>query len=277
MIPPEFTQLPRAIAIDLDGTLLNSRSKISERNRTALENCINRKIPVIIATSRPIRTVIKHLLGEALAQKCSLVLMNGAVTMGTPPLSGSFREMLPVDIAREVIDFASSVNPKIRIAIEIDGYDFGASWTTDAATLWQRNAATPDMVVSIEEALTRNPCKIALGGGDITILGKQLEERFGNSLSIVWAKIENPLINITSLTATKPAALHRLLDPHGISLDNVIAFGDDFPDIEMLKSCGISVAMDNAFPEIKAICRYQTAGNDEDGVALVLEKMLKTG
>jgi hydroxymethylpyrimidine pyrophosphatase-like HAD family hydrolase len=54
----------------------------------------------------------------------------------------------------------------------------------------------------------------------------------------------------------------------------VIAFGDDLPDLEMLQACGIPVAMANAYPEIKAACAYQTAGNDEDGVALVLEKML---
>ena len=272
LILPEFTHLPKAIAIDLDGTLLNSRLKVSDRNRSALQNCIEKKIPVIIATSRPVRSVRRHLLGEELTQRCSLVLMNGALAFGTPPLSGSYREALPVGIAREVIDYALDFDPHIRITIEIDGYDFGANWTADASSLWK---ATPDMIVSIDDALTRNPCKIALGGGDIAMLGKRLEGRFGNSLSIVWAKIENPLINITSLAATKPAALHRLLEPHGISLDNVIAFGDDFPDIEMLRSCGISVAMANAFPEVTAICPYQTAGNDEDGVALVLEKMLK--
>jgi len=54
----------------------------------------------------------------------------------------------------------------------------------------------------------------------------------------------------------------------------VIVFGDDLPDLDMLRACGIPVAMANAYPEIKAVCAYETAGNDEDGVAVVLEKML---
>ena len=49
---PKFTKLPGAVAIDLDGTLLNSKTQLSERNRAALEKCIERGIPVIIATSR---------------------------------------------------------------------------------------------------------------------------------------------------------------------------------------------------------------------------------
>ena len=52
---PKFEKLPGAIAIDLDGTLLNSHTQLSERNHTALQNCIERGIAVIIATSRPVR------------------------------------------------------------------------------------------------------------------------------------------------------------------------------------------------------------------------------
>jgi hypothetical protein len=73
---------------------------------------------------------------------------------------------------------------------------------------------------------------------------------------------------------SKPNAIRKLLDPQGISLNDVLAFGDDFPDLDMLRECGISVAMANALPQIKAVCKYHTASNDEDGVALVLEKML---
>ena len=85
-----------------------------------------------------------------------------------------------------------------------------------------------------------------------------------------------PLLSITSTRASKSEALRKLLGPQSISLDEVLAFGDDLPDLDMLSACGIPVAMANAFPEVKAVCPYQTASNDEDGVALVLEKMLGT-
>ncbi len=60
-------------------------------------------------------------------------------------------------------------------------------------------------------------------------------------------------------------------------MDDVLAFGDDIPDIDLLTSCGTAVAMANAVPEVLSLCRYSTASNDNDGVAVVLERVLSTG
>ena len=87
---PSFSKIPGAVAIDLDGTLLNSQTQLSDRNRAAVEACIARGIPVIIATSRATRT-IRSILGESLFDRCSLVIMNGvgwnspATLEGYPP------------------------------------------------------------------------------------------------------------------------------------------------------------------------------------------------
>jgi Cof subfamily protein (haloacid dehalogenase superfamily) len=283
---PKFTKLPGAIAIDLDGTLLNSKTQLSERNRAALEKCIERGIPVIIATGRPTRSV-KRLLGDELTHRCSLVVMNGALATGNPPLSGTFRGTLTEERVRGIINTALRYDQCTRISVEIDGYEFattldGNDFTKkgylDKDTLWQRHSATSEMVFTMDEAIKRNPCKIALGQTDILRLAEILEKQFGIELSIICfditGTVRNPLLNITVKTATKPSALKSLLTPQGISLAGVIAFGDDLPDLEMLQACGIPVAMANAFPEIKAVCAYETASNDEDGVAVVLEKML---
>ena len=273
---PEFERLPGAIALDLDGTLLNSHTELSVRNRQAIEKCIAMEIPVVIATSRPARIFNRIFPGD-LADGCSLVIMNGAIARGNPPLSGYFKEILPEEVARDIIALALKINPGIRITLELDGYEFGANWKADPATLWQRNSATPDMVLSVEEALMRKPCKIALGGlgTDILKLADKLTDILGGAISVVPALISNPILNITSLQASKPSALRKLLSPRGISLKEVIAFGDDLPDIGMLKECGISVAMANAFPEVKNVCTSHTASNDEDGVAVTLEEMLR--
>ena len=78
---PKFTKLPGAIAIDLDGTLLNSHTQLSERNWMALEKCIKRGIPIIIATSRPAR-IFNRIFPQDLAARCSFILMNGALAVG---------------------------------------------------------------------------------------------------------------------------------------------------------------------------------------------------
>ena len=274
---PNFDHSPSAIAIDLDGTLLDSQTRLSARNHHALEQCLAHGIPVIIATSRPVR-IFNRVFPQGLAAGCSLVIMNGAIAKGNPPLSGYFKEIIPKEIARSIIDFALKFDPNIRVTLELDGYEFGANWTADPTTLWQRNSATPDMVLPVGEALLRQPCKIALGGlgRDILKLVDKLINSFGDTISVIPALLGNPLLNITTPQASKPCALRKLLTPRGISLEEVIAFGDDIPDVGMLKECGISVAVANAFPEVKSICTYHTASNDEDGVALVLEEMLRT-
>jgi Cof subfamily protein (haloacid dehalogenase superfamily) len=273
---PNLDHFPSAIAIDLDGTLLNSHAQLSERNHRALEQCLAQDIPVIIATSRPVRT-FNRVFPNDLAAGCSLAVMNGAIVMGNPPLSGYFKETMPKEIAQSIIDFALKFDPNIRVTIELDGYEFGANWTTDPATLWQRNSATPDMPLPIEEALLRQPCKIALSGlgTDILKLAEVLTNTFSNTISAIPGLLGNPILNITNPDACKPYALQKLLTPVGISLGEVIAFGDDIPDVGMLKNCGISVAVANAIPEVKSVCTYGTASNDEDGVALVLEAMLR--
>lgn len=272
---PNFNKPPSAIAIDLDGTLLDSQTQLSDRNRKALERCIERDIPVVIATSRPAR-IFNRIFPPNLAKDCSFVLMNGAIVKGNPPLSGYFKETLPAQVAQCIISLASEFDPRIRITLEIDGYEFGANWTTDPSTLWQRNSATPGMVISVKEALLRQPCKIVLGGlgTDILKMIDRLTHSLGDTISVVSTLLGNPLLNITTCQASKPSALDKLLTPKGILLEEVIAFGDDMPDVGMLKECGISIAVANALPQVKSVCSYQTASNDEDGVAVVLEQVL---
>ena len=271
---PVFDRLPRAIAIDLDGTLLNNQSELSGRSRAALEGVIERGIPVVMVTARPARGM-SRVLPEDLAGKCSFVLMAGAMAWGNPPLSGNHRELLPEDVLRGIVECARECDPDFRITIEIDGYSFGTNQTIAPSLLWQRNAATPDMVFTVEEAIKRHPCKVTLRATDIPSLRDRLTRQYGNSVAVVEAKHGPPWLIITCVHATKPETLRRLLAPHDISLDEVLAFGDDLPDAGMLQACGISVAMSNASPEVKQICAYVTASNNEDGVAVVLEEMLR--
>lgn len=274
LILPAFNKLPGAVAIDLDGTLLDSQTQLSERNRAAVEACVDRGIPVVIATSRPVRTA-RRALGDGLSDNCSLVIMNGALALGMPPLSGKFRESLLPEVARGTIDLLMGIEPGVRLAIELEGWEFGTNWNSGPEELWQRNAATQDMVMTLEEALARDPVKIAASrmGKDVSDLVDAVSQRLGDMVSMLPAN-DMTFLNIVSARASKSGALRNLLLSRGISLDNVLAFGDDVPDLDLLEACGIPVAMANCVPEVRAVTSYITASNDEDGVAIVLEKML---
>ena len=132
-----------------------------------------------------------------------------------------------------------------------------------------------DVSASLEAALPDNPTKIAAGGlgRDLSEVASAITQRFSDSVSVVPAN-EMTFLNITGIKASKPEALRRILGSKQLSLDNVMAFGDDIPDIDMLAACGIPIAVANAVPEVKAVTDYHTESNDKDGVAVALEKML---
>lgn len=272
---PTFDSTPGAVALDLDGTLLNSQSQLSKRNRVAVEKCISQGIPIVIATSRPARTTCR-LLGDELLNRCSLVLMNGALGRAAPPFSGNIREALPSEVIRDIIELILGLEPEARVTLELDGYEFGTNRPRDPDELWKVNAATPDMQLSLEQALSGSPAKIAVGGlsRDLSTVADEISQQFGDLVSVVPSN-ELTLLNITSARASKPETLRRLLDSRQISLSDVAAIGDDTPDVGMLIACGISVAVANAVPEVMAAAKYQTAGNDNDGVAIVLERILR--
>lgn len=274
---PVFDRYPDAIALDLDGTLFDSRTRISARNRKAIEACIAEEIPVVIVTSRPVRAV-RRFLGNELVDRCSLVLQNGAIAAGVSPLSGNTRETIPAELATEIIETIKSIEPEIRLTIELEGHWFGTNMPRPPDELWEFNSATPDMQRTLEEALAGEPTKIAAGiiDKDLSVVVDVLEQKFAGSISVVPAD-GMTFLNITSIRATKPGALRQLMNSIGKGLDNVVAFGDDFPDIGLLRACGISVAVANAIPDVKAAADYCTASNDDDGVALVLEMILETG
>lgn len=274
---PVFHKIPGAIAIDLDGTLLNSETQLSERNRTAIEACLARAIPVVIATSRPARTT-RRALGDNLSDKCSLVLMNGALALGVPPLSGELREPFHPGVARGIVDLLKGIEPEVRLTIELDGWEFGSNRVLTPEQLWHINAATPEMVMTLEEALVQDPPKIAASreGKDITDLANAVSQHFGDVVSII-PNSAMTFLSIVSIRTSKSEALRKLLLSRDIRLDEVLAFGDDVPDIDLLAACGIPVAMANSVPEVRAVTRYFTTSNDGDGVAIVLEKMLEAG
>jgi hypothetical protein len=271
---PKFAKLPGAIALDLDGTLLNSHSQLSDRNRLALEKCIELGIPVIIATSRSERHM-RRVIGDELSCACSLVMANGSNARGRVPLSGLVRETIPADVATNIVELILKTEPAVRVVIEIDGFDFGCNMQDTPEQLWELNTATPDMVMSVSEAIAKIPTKITVNGfgRDLSAVANKISGQFGSVVSI-FPSDKRTFLQIVNNRTSKLAALCKLLNSQSISIGNVMAFGDDLPDLDMLQACGISVAMANAIPEIKSAAQYETASNDDDGVAIVLEQLL---
>ncbi|MNI91242.1 putative phosphatase [compost metagenome] len=83
------------------------------------------------------------------------------------------------------------------------------------------------------------------------------------------------LTQISGKQASKESGIKKLCEIYGVSTEDTICFGDDSNDMGLFQLCGRSVAMGNAIEELKSIATEVTASNDEDGVAQVLEMMLR--
>lgn len=272
---PDFTTgTPLAVAIDLDETTLDSNFKLADRTRRALHAVYDAGLPIVIATSRPER-VLSVLVGDDILEITSLVQMNGTIATGRAGLSGSFRLPLDLDDARLCWDITNELASWVRMSMEIDGTRFAVNHVAEIDSTWAFSNETPTMVMSIEEAMRLEPVKVSVNGLDRNLehLANELDARLSER-TVVLRTSNTQYLNVVPKQATKSGALVALLDPVNISLDDVLAFGDDHVDIDLIRDCGWSVAVDNAVPEIKLVARYGTASNNDHGVAIVLERLV---
>lgn len=272
---PDFTTgTPLAVAIDLDETTLDSNFQLAGRTRRALHAVYDAGLPIVIATSRPER-VLSVLVGDDILEITSLVQMNGTIATGRAGLSGSFRLPLDPDDARLCWDITNELAPWVRMSMEIDGTRFAVNHVTEIDSTWAFSKVTPTRVMSIEEAMRLEPVKVSVNGlnRNLEHLANELDARLSGR-TVVLRTSNTQYLNVVPKRATKSGALVALLDPVNISLDDVLAFGDDHVDIDLIRDCGWSVAVDNAVHEIKSLARYGTASNDDHGVAIVLERLV---
>ena len=273
---PDFSNnVPRAVALDLDGTALNSSSRLSLRFANSILELINIGVPVVIATARPER-VIAVLTGPEIAARCSLAHMSGTAAVGRSPLSGSVWSPIDPNEALLAWEIVSASPITCRMTMELDGRRFAVSHEGDADELWAFNTATPDMIVSLDAALAAGPAKVSVNGigNDLSPIVDALRTRLATSTTVVPAA-DNSFINVHSDRASKSGAVATLIESVGIDLQDVISFGDDLPDVDLMMNTGWSVAVENAIPLIIEAARFHTASNDDDGVAIVLESLIE--
>ena len=272
---PDFSsQTPRAVALDLDETTLNSKAQLSDRTRAALHAVHSIGLPLIIATSRPER-VLGALVGDDILEITSLVQMNGTIAEGRQGLAGSHKYLMDMADTRWCWDVVNEFASWTRMTVETDGIQFAVNHDDGINELWAFNMTTPAMVVSLEEALEIGPAKISVNGvgESLESLALMLEDQLSSN-TVIFRAAREQFLNVVPRQASKSGAVADLLKTADIPLEDVLSFGDDFVDIDLIRDCGWSVAVANAIPEIHSLAKYSTASNDDDGVAIVLEQLV---
>jgi Cof subfamily protein (haloacid dehalogenase superfamily) len=265
---------PRLIASDVDGTLLDPTDEVSARTRAAVHRVVAAGVPFVLVTGRPprwIRPIVERLGHAGLA-----VCANGAVRYDAATDRVDYSVALNPLQLRDAADVVAAALPHAKLAVELP--------TDSAATngvdhfLAEPGYTHPWPGADSETA----PRDLILGRPAIKLLVRQentsseamaaaVGELLGAALDITYSTGYG-LIELSAPGVTKGTGLARLAGELGIVAADVLAVGDMPNDLPMLQWAGHGVAMANAHPAVLEVADEITAGNSEDGLALVLER-----
>jgi Cof subfamily protein (haloacid dehalogenase superfamily) len=261
------------VVLDLDGTLLNSNREVSERNLRAVLDCYAHGIDIIFATARPARSV-RLLLPEALLKLGCLIYYNGAHTVDSYHAE---EEHVVIDtlIVNDLYQAIAARNPDGFICFEVQDTIF-----SDRKVNLEQMAVfgVPDdvplpQVLSMEEIHNLRPSKLLFPYENN--IYRELADSFSDKVKVIVTDGQK-LIQIMNASVSKAAALQNVLRRRGVNAEQVMVFGDDYNDLELFDLCGFPVAMGNAIVELKRKSAQITETNDQDGVAIVLEQLLRS-
>ena len=279
------------LALDLDGTLLNSRGEISNRNREALAAARNRGVRVALVTGRRFRDA--RPLALDLGLDVPVIAHNGALTKHAMTLETVAVMPLPLEAAHEALKIGRAAGADPLVSDDHEGlgvliYDHlrGDNQPLLQYIAWARRIHGEDgqeavrQVDSIEEYLDHAPVHLAFSGrcAEMDELESRLRDELGESVKIfctTYRKKDFSLIDIVNPAASKGAGVAAAAAELEITHEEVMAIGDNLNDLEMLTYAGIGVVMENAEPRLHELNGlHVTVSNDDDGVAVAIEKFI---
>ena len=262
---------PKLIALDLDGTLLNSDGHLSERSIRVIGQLKAQGVKLILCTGRPPRYI--KTLAHTLKLADLVVAYNGAALVNLNTCETEYRHQMSKEKALELLSLMRQQHPEA-----IAGMETYHGWYLDEALfklrkpqLLANKQALPDGYGSLETFIKDKVIKIffrhpSLSAEALSQTLKELE------LYCTWSR--SHLLEVMAPQVNKQEAIAILAERHGFQSSEIAAFGDQINDKELITWAGFGVAMGNACTELKACANFVAATNNEDGVAQVLEQWL---
>lgn len=251
----------RIVSLDLDGTLLRSDKTVSRRSVETLRHCAERGMRLVVASARPARSIRDLVPREVpiYAEICyngAETYENGALVL-EQALAPHAAQMLLATIMRHA--------PEAMIALEMRS----AMYVNRALDYpWEHE------VTDLTRVIGQPVAKVLFDAyrvADLAAFRAEICEVCSFTLTDAGR-----LGHLMAPGVSKARALEALAARWGLGIADVVAFGDDLNDVEILRESGLGVAMGNAEPAVRRAANIVTLTNDEDGVAATLETLLNT-
>ncbi|MGI8812321.1 MAG: Cof-type HAD-IIB family hydrolase [Pyrinomonadaceae bacterium] len=282
----------KLLALDLDGTLLNSKGKIPDENRDAIRAAEAAGVVVTIATGRRFRDA--RPVGLELELNGPMITHNGALLKFAVSLETVASSLIDQGTALEILrvgkelggDALVSTDPHDKGTLLYDRVSFDnvplqkyLYWSKYLHGDQAANEVTH--VESLEaEIAAHEVIHISFSGSceSMATMYTELERELGEIVTIlptIYPHLNFTLIDILPPDASKGVGLEKLAATYDLTAESVMAIGDNFNDIEMLEFAGTSVVMGNADPELLEREEFHTtARNDECGVAAAIKRFI---
>ncbi|MGH9469541.1 MAG: HAD-IIB family hydrolase [Terriglobia bacterium] len=270
----------RMIAVDFDGTLLDSQNQISPANRDAIQAAVSRGVEVVVVTGRRFHSAQPFV---AQIPGCATVISSNGARIGSASGEAYYRSLLPREVARQVVAAAEDFlgyavlifdQPgRGQLVMHCDAHPAGP-------VAWYMRTAPECLlkVPSLPVALTAEPLQVMFGGPQAQIEPLEAILRASSAahlFHLTWTKYLAPnlsLLDVMNRGCSKGGALALWARRRNVAPQEILAIGDNLNDIEMLQHAGQPVLMANHNFDPVPDGWQVTLSNDEDGVAEAIRR-----
>lgn len=264
----------KLIALDMDGTLLTSDKKVSESNEAAIKAAEKKGVKIVLASGRPLAGLTRYLEELDLLKGDDFVLsFNGGLVQNTKTGEIVSKVSLKGADLKYIYEISKSLNINIHAFSAKEGLiaPKASQYTEYEATLngidfTIKDFSEVDDDEDIIKVMMIDPQEML--DPAIEKLPNEVYEKYSVFKSAPF------FLEFTNKEVDKGLGLKRLGEHLGIKQEEIIACGDAGNDLSMVKYAGLGVAMGNATDEVKEAAEFITSSNDEDGIALVIEKFI---
>lgn len=260
----------KLIASDMDGTLLTSNGTITDRTKDALHNATDRGVVFTVSSGRPPVAVEKY--ADRLPENSHIIAHNGAMITRLGVSEPLYQCPLEKETALEILDHAKRLG---AVYVAWCGNTLYASNFCEYIDIYRSLSDVEPLLMPEHSKLVETPISKILLIAEIDVINSYIEYFDSNLKNPATYCTSDPhFLEIFSNDVSKALALKWLCNHLHIDISETIAFGDGYNDLEMLKTAGLGVAMDNACDEIKSMCQLVAPPNNDDGVAKVIENLI---
>lgn len=268
----------KLIAIDMDGTLLNSKGSISDRTRQAIHDASKKGVYIVLATGRILKSAINHSLELRLNRP--IISSNGALIVDEKK-NIIYEKPMKLEAVEEIVKICQNEDVYYHFYDEDSFYSY--VYIEDIMNFYNtRDSKDTEMEIkfnifnSIDEVTKGkdiNVYKFLFLDEDRNKLDR-LRLKLGHIEDISFCSSWGNNLEVMDKDVSKGNSLKYLCNLLNIPSEQVIAIGDNENDISMINYAGLGVAMENGVDKVKSVADLIAPTNDEDGVAKIIERYI---